>query len=76
MQPILSNYDAALYEWPKSTRVELIEDDEGFYLRREGTREVLDITFKRPTEALHYATSEYWLLTFMDALQNLQGALK
>ena len=49
-------------EFPKFTRIEIIENDVGYYLKRKGVNEVLDITFKNASESIQYAISEHWII--------------
>ena len=48
--------------FPKFTRIEIIEDNLGYYLKRKGNNEVLDITFKNASEAIQHAISEHWII--------------
>ena len=47
--------------FPKFTRIEIIENDVGYYLKRKGVDEILDISFKNANEAIKYAISEHWI---------------
>ena len=48
--------------FPKFTRIEIIENNLGYYLKRKGVNEVLDITFKNASEAIQHAISEHWII--------------
>ena len=48
--------------FPKFTRIEIIENNLGYYLKRKGVNEVLDITFNNASEAIQYAISEHWII--------------
>ena len=48
--------------FPKFTRVEIIENNLGYSLKRKGVNEVLDITFKNASEAIQHAISEHWII--------------
>jgi hypothetical protein len=49
-------------EFPMFSRIEIIENNLGYYLKRKGVNEVLDITFKNASEAIQYAISEHWII--------------
>ena len=48
--------------FPKFTRVEIIENNLGYSLKRKGVDEVLDITFKNASEAIQHAIAEHWII--------------
>ena len=48
--------------FPKFTRIEIIENNLGYSLKRKGVNEVLDITFKNASEAIQHAISEHWII--------------
>lgn len=48
--------------FPKYTRIEIIENNTGYCLKRKGANDVLDITFKNASEAIQYAISEHWII--------------
>ena len=48
--------------FPKFTRIEIIENNLGYYLKRKGVNEVLNITFKNASEAIQHAISEHWII--------------
>ena len=48
--------------FPKFTRIEIIENNLGYYLKRKGVNEVLDITFKNASEAIQHAIAEHWII--------------
>ena len=48
--------------FPKFTRIEIIENNLGYSLKRKGVNEVLDITFKNASEAIQHAISEHWIV--------------
>jgi len=48
--------------FPKFTRIEIIENNLGYCLKRKGVNEVLDITFKNASEAIQHAISEHWII--------------
>ena len=48
--------------FPKFTRIEIIENNLGYFLKRKGDNEVLDITFKNASEAIQHAISEHWII--------------
>jgi len=48
--------------FPKFTSLEIIENDLGYYLKRNGVNVVLDITFKNSSEAIQHAISEHWII--------------
>ena len=52
--------------FPKLTRVEISENNLGYYLKQEGGGEVLDITFKNPSDAIQHAISEHWIIVVAD----------
>ncbi len=68
MKSIFERYER-LREFPRLTRVHIVEDDLGWYLKREGFNQVLDITFKNPSELRQYARCDYLVLIFEDELQ-------
>jgi len=49
-------------EFPMFSRIEIIENNLGYYLKRKGVNEVLDITFKNASEAIQHAISEHWII--------------
>ena len=48
--------------FPKFTRIEIIENNLGYCLKRKGVNEVLDMTFKNAGEAIQYAIAEHWII--------------
>ena len=48
--------------FPKFTRIEIIENNLGYSLKRKGVNEVLDITFKNASEAIQHAISKHWII--------------
>jgi hypothetical protein len=48
--------------FPKFTRIEIIENNLGYFLKRKGDNEVLDITFKNASEAIQHAIAEHWII--------------
>ena len=48
--------------FPKFTRIEIIENNLGYYLKRKGVNEVLDITFKNASQAIQHAIAEHWII--------------
>ena len=48
--------------FPKFTRVEIIENNLGYSLKRKGVDEVLDITFKNASEAIQHAILVHWII--------------
>ena len=48
--------------FPKFTRIEIIENNLGYSLKRKGVNEVLDITFDNASEAIQHAISEHWII--------------
>ena len=48
--------------FPKFTRIEIIENNLGYSIKRKGVNEVLDITFKNASESIQYAISEHWII--------------
>ena len=57
MKSIFKNYKLKS-EFPKLTKVELVEDDLGYYLKEISTQCVLEIAFKNPSEARQHALNE------------------
>lgn len=53
-------------EFPKTTKVEIIEGNLGYYLKRDGANEVLDIAFRNPREAIQHAIAEHWIIVVED----------
>ena len=49
-------------EFPMFTRVEIIENDFGYYLKHKSVNEVLDITFKSSSEAIQHAIAEHLII--------------
>ena len=48
--------------FPKFTRIEIIENNLGYFLKRKVDNEVLDITFKNASEAIQHAIAEHWII--------------
>ena len=48
--------------FPKFTRIEIIENNLGYFLKRKGVNEVLNITFKNASEAIQHAIAEHWII--------------
>lgn len=48
--------------FPKFTRIEIFENDLGYYLKRKGVDEVLDISFKNAKEAIQHAIGQQWII--------------
>jgi len=48
--------------FPKFTRIEIIENNLGYSLKRKGVHEVLDITFKNASEAIQHAIAEHCII--------------
>jgi hypothetical protein len=46
-------------EFPKSTRVVIIHNDDSYFLKREKSDEILDIRFNTPNEAIDYARGNH-----------------
>jgi hypothetical protein len=63
MKPIFEQYKQ-VREFPRLTKVELLDDDDGWYIVKEGSMECLDIRFKNPSEARHHAVCEYLVIVF------------
>jgi len=57
-------------EFPLFTRIEIIENELGYFLKCNGVNKVLDITFKSSSEAIQHAISKNWIIITGRRYQN------
>jgi hypothetical protein len=53
-------------EFPKSTRVAIIDNDDGYLIKREKSDETLDIWFNTANEAIDYARVHHFFIVVRD----------
>jgi hypothetical protein len=57
-------------EFPKLTRVVIIVNDEGYFIKQEKSDEILDIGFNTPNEAIDYARANRLFIIVKDNGRN------
>ena len=65
MESLFEQYEIKR-DFPKLTRVEIIEGNLGYYLKHESANEVLDITFRDPRKAIQHAVEKHWIIVVED----------
>ena len=55
---------------PTLTRVSIIDNDEGYFIKREKTDEILDIRFNTAIEAIDYARVHHLFIVVRDNWHN------
>jgi len=53
-------------EFPKLTSVVIIDNDDGYFIQREKSDEILDIRFNTPEEAVDYAIANHLFIIVTD----------
>jgi len=53
-------------EFPKLTSVAIIDNDDGYFIQREKSDEILDIRFNTPEEAVDYAIANHLFIIVTD----------
>jgi hypothetical protein len=53
-------------EFPTLTRVSIIDNDEGYFIKREKTAEILDIRFNTAMQAIDYARANRLIVIVED----------
>ena len=53
-------------QFPTLTRVAIIDNDDGYFIKREKSDEILDIRFNTPKEAIDYAIANHFFIIVTD----------
>lgn len=52
--------------FPRLTKVQIVDDDTGYFIQSSELGGRLDIRFNTPREAVKHAVSEYWVIDMED----------